>query len=382
MRLWATAHAAVDFFQGAVPAALPYFVLDRHYSYLAASGLSLAATLGAAIPQPLFGLAVDRRDWAWCVPGGIALAAAGAGLACALPSYPATFALLLLSGIGVAMFHPAAGRLARGAAGNSASAMSVFATGGNVGFVLAPALITPALASLGLSAMLVFVPPAWIAAILIRRSHVASSAGKATRAFIHHGHDQWRPFMCLAAVEVSRSVMFFAAAAFIELHWIRDLHAGKDLAGAALVCMLGGGVIGTLIGGRFADRFGMVRTIQAGALACLVTLVALRLCAQPVIGLLFATLAGLALRLPFSVLVKLGQDYLPNRPGTASGVTLGLAVSAGGLTAPAFGTLADAHGPAAVFTVLCLIPIITLALGALLTEPGAATPAQQLQATR
>ncbi|MGH2862058.1 MAG: hypothetical protein ACRDLT_11220, partial [Solirubrobacteraceae bacterium] len=51
IRMWAMAHTAIDFFQGAVPAAIPYFVLDRHYSYLQASGLSLAATLGAAIPQ-------------------------------------------------------------------------------------------------------------------------------------------------------------------------------------------------------------------------------------------------------------------------------------------------------------------------------------------
>lgn len=112
MRGWAVAHAAVDFFQGAVPAAIPYFVLDRHYSYLAASGLSLAATLGASIPQPLFGLLVDRRDRLWHVPCGIVLAAIGAGAAAASSLYAATWLLFLFSGIGVAMFHPAAGRLA------------------------------------------------------------------------------------------------------------------------------------------------------------------------------------------------------------------------------------------------------------------------------
>src|SRR5260370_131325 len=30
--------------------------------------------------------------------------------------------------------------------------------------------------------------------------------------------------------------------------------------------------------------------------------------------------------MPFAVLVKLGQDYLPTRPGTAAGITLGLGV--------------------------------------------------------
>ncbi|MGH2844081.1 MAG: MFS transporter [Solirubrobacteraceae bacterium] len=370
MRIWATAHTAIDFFQGVVPAAIPYFVLDRHYSYLQASGLSLAATLGAALPQPLFGLLVDRRDRPWQVCGGIALAAAAAAGAGAASAYSLTWALLLICGIGVAMFHPAAGRLARRSAGDSATAMSIFATGGNLGFVLAPVLLTPVLATAGLSGIAWFVIPAWLVAALTwrgsRRLQPLRGAGDAA----HDGEDRWRPFMCLAAVEACRSIMFFGASTFIELHWLRDLHSGRALAGAALGCLLGGGVIGTLVGGRIADRLGMVRTTQIGALACLPTMVLLRLCAQPQAGLICALLAGLTLRIPFSVLVKLGQDYLPNRPGTASAVTLGLAVSAGGVTAPIFGVLADRHGPAAVLTVLCLVPAITFLFGLRLREPA------------
>ncbi|MFF9126494.1 hypothetical protein ACF09J_24865 [Streptomyces sp. NPDC014889] len=41
--------------------------------------------------------------------------------------------LLLLAGVGIAMFHPPAGRDARRAAGGSATAMSYFAAGGSVG---------------------------------------------------------------------------------------------------------------------------------------------------------------------------------------------------------------------------------------------------------
>ena len=46
----------------------------------------------------------------------------------------------------------------------------------------------------------------------------------------------------------------------------------------------------------------------------------------------FALATGIALNMPFAVLVKLGQDYLPSRPGTAAGVTLGLGVSVGWLS--------------------------------------------------
>ena len=87
------------------------------------------------------------------------------------------------------------------------------------------------------------------------------------------------------------------------------------------------------------------------------------------IALAAALASGVAVRIPFSVLVKLGQDYLPSRPGTAAGVTLGLAVSAGGLAAPGFGAVAAAHGTPAVFTLLCLLPVPAVALSLLLPEP-------------
>jgi MFS transporter, FSR family, fosmidomycin resistance protein len=80
MRVWAGAHAVDDFYQGLVPAAVPYFVLERHVGYLGASGLALAATLGSALPQVAFGLLADRHRLAWMSPLGVAVAQLPAGL--------------------------------------------------------------------------------------------------------------------------------------------------------------------------------------------------------------------------------------------------------------------------------------------------------------
>jgi FSR family fosmidomycin resistance protein-like MFS transporter len=80
-------------------------------------------------------------------------------------------------------------------------------------------------------------------------------------------------------------------------------------------------------------------------------------------------LAGLIMNIPFAVLVKLGQDYLPSRPGTAAGVTLGLAVSAGGLFLPVLGVVADHYGTRGVFGVLAVLPLPAIALSSLLREP-------------
>jgi FSR family fosmidomycin resistance protein-like MFS transporter len=96
-------------------------------------------------------------------------------------------------------------------------------------------------------------------------------------------------------------------------------------------------------------------------------------CTLPALaGLLFAptlwvtlvavVVLGLALFLPFSVHVTLGQEYLPRRLGTASGLTVGLSISAGGLASPLLGVLADARGIPAVLVLLMGLVVVALAL--------------------
>ncbi|MEW1858962.1 MULTISPECIES: MFS transporter [unclassified Streptomyces] len=368
MRVWGIAHAVDDLYQGLVPATVPYFVLDRHYGYVAASGLTLAATLGSSVPQPFIGLAVDRMRLGWLAGVGVAIAGISLGLSGLVPSYAAVWCLIMLSGLGIAMFHPAAGKSAREDAGDSAAAMSVFAAGGSVGFFLAPVLATPALIAWGVGATALFIPPAVLTGyvLLRRRRRHAVPASAAARA----GKDRWGPFAALTCLEVVRSVAFFGVNTFIELYWIRHLHASRGLAGAALTVFLAGGVGGTLLGGRIADRIGMVRTVQLGGALALPMLAGLVLTPGSIAPLLFAVLTGVCLNLPFAVLVKLGQDYLPTRPGTAAGVTLGLGVSIGGLLSPILGLIADAHGPRGALTALLVVPPVALALGLLLPEPS------------
>jgi FSR family fosmidomycin resistance protein-like MFS transporter len=77
------------------------------------------------------------------------------------------------------------------------------------------------------------------------------------------------------------------------------------------------------------------------------------------IGMLIVT--GFVLVASQASFVVLGQEYLPNRVGLASGVTLGLAVSLGGGLSPALGAIADHYGVAA-----SLLTISGLALAATL----------------
>ncbi|HEY9292180.1 MAG TPA: hypothetical protein VIP98_12935 [Microlunatus sp.] len=98
-------------------------------------------------------------------------------------------------------------------------------------------------------------------------------------------------------------------------------------------------------------------------------LIGLLLCQDKYAALPLVAVVGVTTDIPFAVLVKLGQDYLPTRPGTAAGVTLGLAVSAGGLAMPLLGLVADQHGPRGALTVLAVVPVIAIGLSTLLREP-------------
>ena len=75
---------------------------------------------------------------------------------------------------------------------------------------------------------------------------------------------------------------------------------------------------------------------------------------------------GVLLSLPFSAMVVLGLSYLPSRIGLASGITLGLAYSFGGLATPALGWIADRDGLRATMGVIAFLPLPCLALSLML----------------
>ena len=67
---------------------------------------------------------------------------------------------------------------------------------------------------------------------------------------------------------------------------------------------------------------------------------------------------GASLSMSYSPLVVLGQQYLPNRVGFASGVTLGLAVSVGGIFAPVLGSIADQFGVVGAIYAIAIVSVI------------------------
>ncbi|MFJ8595339.1 MFS transporter [Streptomyces sp. NPDC093598] len=355
-------HACVDVYQGAVAALVPYFVAERAYSYAAASGVVLAASLLSSLVQPLFGVLTDRWAMPWLLPLSALTAGAGVALSGVTGSYALTLAVMAVSGVGVAAYHPEAARVARAVAHGRHTAMGWFSFGGNAGFALAPLLVFAVGATGGLRASPLLAVPALAGAALCAAAvRSAGSGARSAGASATAGEDAWGSFLRLSGAVVCRSVVFVGLSTFVTL-FVRERTGGGEAAGtAALFVLYAGGAIGTLAGSRLAERYGRMAVVRRSYALTVPAVAGLLLVPGPAVYL-FVALTSAGLYVPFSLHITLGQDFLPGRVGTASGVTLGLTVSVGGLAAPALGALADATS---LHT--ALLPLIALpALGRLL----------------
>ena len=372
--LISSAHVVDDAYQGVVPALLPFLVAERHYSYAAVSGLTLAATLLSSVAQPLFGWWTDRRPRRWMIPAGILTAATGVASVGLFSSYLLTWLVIALSGLGIAAFHPEAARAARRAAGNSNRAMSVFALGGNAGFALGSLITAPVLLLAGLRGTVLLIVPALVMVVILvtRLTTILDRPGQRRTATLPTGVDDWPAFLRLTSVVVVRAVLFFGLTSFLALYFIHELGASPGLGGASLTLFLVAGGIGTLLGGWVADRHGRLTSIRLGFVLTAPAMAGLVLSTSLPLVLVFVALTGIGTFMPFSVFVILSQDYLPNRIGTASGVTIGLAVSIGGLFSPLLGWLADSTSLRFTLSTLIALPILALLLSALMHEPATA----------
>jgi len=276
----------------------------------------------------------------------------------------------VVSGLGVAAFHPEASRYANYVSGaRRATGMSLFSVGGNAGFALGPVVVTPLVLLLGLPGVLVagLLPvlmalAVWRELPRLRGFRPAPAGVTASDADPGAVPDQWGPFARLAAAVGVRSVVYFGLSTFAPLYLVAGLEASKAQANAALAVMLVAGAAGTLVGGRLADRIGRRPVFAVSTLAIAPLVVAFLAAPTQAVAVPVLAVIGAMIIATFSVTVVMGQEYLPNRIGIASGVTLGLAIGVGGLGAAGLGLVADAAGLDAVMWILAGVPLLAGAL--------------------
>lgn len=373
MALLALGHSAVDIYQGAIAALVPYFLLERDYTYAAASGIVLAFSLISSIAQPLFGVLTDRWVMPWLVP--VATVASGVGIALTglADSYGLTLVFAAIGGAGVAAYHPESARMARIASGGSHRAMAWFSTGGNLGFTVAPLAVAATVGAQGLryTPLLVIPALAGVAITLPVLTALARQRSAGVRQHVPTGGDDLPAFLRLSLAVTFRSIAFVGLSTFIAVYASQRIGGAVTASTAGTIALLMlyiGGAGGSILGGALASRWNRVTVARGASLLSTVAVACVVLVPGPALYPLLV-LTSIGLYVPFSLQITLGQDYLPSRIGTASGVTLGLTVSVGGLASPVLGALADATSLRTALIPLIAMPLLSWLCWRTLQEP-------------
>ena len=375
--LFSLGHLSVDWCQGAIPALLPYFIRNYDLSYQAAGTLVFANVLVASVLQPLFGYYSDRISRPWFIPLGTLFCGISVALMGFCTSFAAIFAAAMLSGVGSAIFHPEAALMVnRMAAKAKGQALGTFSVGGNAGFAIGPIVAGICAYKLGIHTLLVFgIVNTVLAAVLwtkmsyVLRQVSLSDSKETEKKTVKVKENDWKSFGILSLPIFARSIGFTLSNTFIPIYWMTVLHASATQGTTALSILFTMGACITFGGGLLADRFGYVKIIRA-AFFCMVPAYLL-LTHTTNLWLATALLlpAAVSIFMPYSPIVVLGQTYLAKNAGFASGVTLGLTTTLGGIFAPLVGAAADRWGLVPALQIFWIAGLIGLIASFFLPEP-------------
>jgi len=259
MALLATAHVTDDLNQSFIPALLPYLIVWRGLSHTDAGTLVLAQAISSSVLQPVIGYVADRRSMPWLIAVGLMLAGGGVAIVGFMPTLPLMWIGALISGIGVASFHPEAARFANYVAGaKKATGMRWFAAGGNVGFAVGPIFATAVVAAWGLPGTLAACIPVTVIGVIVllelKRLRTFIPAHATSRS--GQGEDDWASFGKLSAFVTVRAMAYFGFVAFVPLYVVEVLHGSPAVGDSMLTGFLLAGVLGTMSGGVIAHPFG------------------------------------------------------------------------------------------------------------------------------
>jgi FSR family fosmidomycin resistance protein-like MFS transporter len=312
--------------------------------------------------QPLFGWLGDRVDRPWFMSLGIILSGTGISLIGWASSYWMLLACTATTGVGVALFHPEGGKLASVVAGaNKATSFSNFSVGGFAGFALGPALVTLALSLGGMKGTVIFIVPAIaMAAFLLTQTKNYRSYSQQRKVAQQDpdslaGIDDWAGFGKVTTLNFFRSIIGSGISTFLPLFLIASFMITPQLGALTLTCYSAAGATATFLGGRLADRFGLKRTALLGFSLAFPLLIAFVLSPNLILAIACIMCMALCMSASYSAVIVLGQGYLPNRLGLASGISLGIVVSIGGMTSPLLGLVGDQWGLGLTMTILCIV---------------------------
>ncbi len=345
------AHGANDAYAAFLPPLLPRIMGELGLSVALAATLMMTFSVSQSLLQPAAGYVADRVGPRFFVVAGPLLSGVFLSLLGWAPNLAGLLALLVLGGLGSALFHPpGASYAARVKEGRgSGLRFSIFSFGGAVGFALGPLIAVGLVGRLGLPGLAwAMVPVLLLAPLLwaVLPGGPPSDPGRARppgpRAVLRLLKGPLGLIFGISAVAAFGQRVFTT---FMPLVAAGD--GRSEAVGAAVLSVyLAAQAVGTLAGGVWTDRGSRVRLLTVLTVVALPAhAVALGAAAGSVTGLVAAAVAGFVNMAMLPPLVILAQELVPDGAAVGSGIAMGLAWGVGSLLLPVSGMLGDLWGP-------------------------------------
>lgn len=362
-------HLLNDTIQALIPSLYPLMKENLGLSFTQLGLITFTFQCTASLLQPLVGLVTDRRPMPYSLAVGMGLTLVGLLLLSQAHSFAMIIGAAALVGMGSAIFHPEASRVAHMAAGRSRGlAQSLFQVGGNAGSSIGPLLaaliIVPrgqghvAWFSLvaGLGMFVLWHIGAWQA----RNLHRIQRRG--SRAALHAGGELPQrtvtlSLLVLVALIFSKYVYLVSLTSYYTFYLMERFHVSVVTSQLYLFVFLFSVAAGTIIGGPIGDRFGRKRVIWASILGVAPFTLWLPHANLPTTVVL-TVLIGLILASAFSAILVYAQELVPGKVGLIAGLFFGLAFGIAGIGAAVLGSIADHTGIIAVFHGCAYLPLI------------------------
>jgi MFS transporter, FSR family, fosmidomycin resistance protein len=366
------AHLLNDLIQSMIPAMYPLLKDAYRLDFAQVGLITLAFQVTSSMLQPLLGFVTDRRPWPYAMVAGMGATLSGVlGLACA-SSYAMVLMSAALVGLGSAVFHPEATRMARhAAAGQQGFAQGIFQIGGHTGYAIGPLLaamiVVPrgqtSIAWVSVVALAAMVLMTWTGAryAQMRSSQAAAAKSRPAvtpRPSLPSGHVLWAMGVLIVLL-VSKNAYTAAFTSYYTFYLIERFGVTVQVSQVMLFLYLVVGALGVIVGGMVGDRIGRHRVIWISIVGSLPFAILL-----PYVDLFWtgvlSVLISLVMASAFSSILIYAIDLVPNRVGLVGGLFYGLSFGLAGLAAAALGLVADQIGIVAVFKLCAWLPAFGL----------------------
>lgn len=363
-------HLLNDTIQALIPSIYPLLRESYHLTFAQLGWITFTFQCTASLFQPLVGWTLDRKPLPHSLAVGMGLSLIGL-LALSVAN---NVGLILLSaamvGLGSAIFHPEASRVAHMAAGmRRGFAQSLFQLGGNAGTALGPLLAAIIIVSRGLGHIAWFSLLALVGVIVLWK--IGTWQRNNYHRIVHKAHPAGHRHLALprsrvilslgvlVALVFSKYVYLTSLTSYYTFYLIDRFSVSIRTSQLFLFVFLFSVALGTIVGGPVGDRIGRKRVIWFSILG-----VAPFSLALPHVGLVatavLTVFIGMILASAFSAIIVYAQEMVPGKVGMVAGLFFGLAFGSAGVGSAALGQLADHTSIEFVFAVCAFLPLIGL----------------------